>query len=333
MKTTRRTLLWTLCAIALGAPRLAAQAPAAAISRASAERILRDVKYLSDDAREGRGIGTAGLDSAAAYIAREFQQAGLVPGGTRGYFQGFSIDPTAPVLAHCGLKPAPVKNVIGVQHGKGRLAGQVVVVGAHYDHLGLGGCSSLDPDSTGKVHNGADDNASGTASIMEIARQLRARVPGAAGARTIVFVAFAAEEPRAPGDGGHHYGSRAYVSSLGAAERRGLAGMAVLDRVGTGEAVRVCTGGRGPATLARAFVARAGDLGIPARRCTNRASDHWSFEKAGFVAARLGGMPFAAYHSPRDRPGVVERAQIRRAGLLAWRTLWALRASDLHQAT
>ena len=203
MTTTRRTLLWTLCAFALGAPRLSGQTAAPATSSASAERLLRDVKYLSDDAREGRGIGTAGLDSSAAYIAREFQQAGLKPGGTRGYFQGFSIDATAPILAHCGIKPAPVKNVVGIQPGKGRLAREVVVVGAHYDHLGLGGCSSLDPDSTGKVHNGADDNASGTASIMEMARQMRGRAPGAAGARTMVFVAFAAEELGALGS--HYY--------------------------------------------------------------------------------------------------------------------------------
>jgi len=65
-----------------------------------------------------------------------------------------------------------------------------VIVGAHYDHLGIGGPFALDPDSTGSVHNGADDNASGVAALLEIARTLRGRPP----ARTIVFVAFAGEE-------------------------------------------------------------------------------------------------------------------------------------------
>lgn len=197
MTATRHTLLLALGAIALGAPAASSQTPANGV------RMHRDVSYLAHDAREGRGMGTAGLDSAAAYIAREFQQAGLQPGGAQNYFQPFSVDPSAPVLAHCNIKPAPVRNVIGIQPGKGRLAGQVVIVGAHYDHLGLGGCSSLSPDSAGKVHNGADDNASGTAGIMEMARLIRGRIQGVADARTIVFIAFSAEELGALGS--HFY--------------------------------------------------------------------------------------------------------------------------------
>jgi hypothetical protein len=81
------------------------------------------------------------------------------------------------------------------------LAGQVLVIGAHYDHLGLGGFGSMDPDSTGKIHNGADDNASGTTALMDVARLLRDRRLD----RTVVFIAFSAEEE---GDLGSEY----YVS-------------------------------------------------------------------------------------------------------------------------
>ena len=70
------------------------------------------------------------------------------------------------------------------------LRNEAVIVGAHYDHLGLGGFGSLDPDSTGKVHNGADDNASGAAMLIEIAERLAAAPP----ARTVVFIAFSGEE-------------------------------------------------------------------------------------------------------------------------------------------
>jgi len=156
--------------------------------------VLADVKYLSEDAREGRGVGTAGLDSAASYIARQFQGAGLKPGGTEGFFQPFKVDTTAPALAHCGVRPATIKNVIGVFPGRGRLANQTVVIGAHYDGLGKGGCGSLDPDSLGVVHNGADDNASGTAGIMEVARLLKERTRGTGDRRAIVIVAFTGEE-------------------------------------------------------------------------------------------------------------------------------------------
>jgi hypothetical protein len=158
----------------------------------AAERIRADIRYLADDARQGRGVGTVGLDSAAQYIARQLQLAGIAPGGTDGYFQPFDIDPSAPAMAHSGLGGAAVKNVIGVIPGRGSLAEQVVVLGAHYDHLGFGGAGSLDPDSVGVVHNGADDNASGTAALLETARILTGRA--ADNARTIVFVAFTAEE-------------------------------------------------------------------------------------------------------------------------------------------
>jgi Zn-dependent M28 family amino/carboxypeptidase len=158
----------------------------------SAERIQAHIDFLAADALQGRGVGTAGLDSAAAYVARAFARIGLTQIGQDGFYQPFVIDSTAPAAAHTGLGGAAVKNVVGLLPGRGPLADEVVVVGAHYDHLGLGGMGSLDPDSSGVIHNGADDNASGTAALVEVARLLRARANG--DRRTIVFVAFTAEE-------------------------------------------------------------------------------------------------------------------------------------------
>ncbi len=84
-----------------------------------------------------------------------------------------------------------VKNVVAVLDGEGPRAEETIVVGAHYDHVGFGGQGSLAPGST-DVHNGADDNASGTVALIELARQLAARdqpLP-----RRLVFIAFSAEE-------------------------------------------------------------------------------------------------------------------------------------------
>jgi len=157
-----------------------------------ARRALADLQYLAADEREGRGVGTRGLEQAGDYIARELRRAGLEPGGPAGgFFQEFTLAPDAPAVAHTNLGGARVRNVIGVLPGRSpALRRQIVVIGAHYDHLGLGGPNALDPDSTGRVHNGADDNASGTAALLEIARLLR----GARPARTVVLVAFSAEE-------------------------------------------------------------------------------------------------------------------------------------------
>ena len=157
-----------------------------------ADRIKHDISYLASDRLEGRGVGTAGLDSAGIYIAQAFMDAGLEPAGTDGFLQPFTIDPTAPAAAHAGVSDVRVANVVGIKPGSGSLAGEAVVIGAHFDHLGYGGFGSLDPDSVHVVHNGADDNASGTAAIIEAARLLAER--SGADTRTLVFVAFTAEE-------------------------------------------------------------------------------------------------------------------------------------------
>src|SRR5712691_7453139 len=152
----------------------------------AARRALADVRYLADDAREGRGVGTKGIGAAAAYIRQGFARAGL-----RASLQPFTISPDAPAVMHTQLGGTATANIVGVLPGRSAaLRGEVVVVGAHYDHLGYGGFGALDPDSTGRVHPGADDNASGTAALIEVARLLHGRRP----ARTIVFIAFSGEE-------------------------------------------------------------------------------------------------------------------------------------------
>ena len=96
-------------------------------------------------------------------------------------------------IEHLARNRRTVRNVIGVLPGSDpQRAKEAVVIGAHYDHVGLGGRLSVTPERTGEIHNGADDNASGTASLIEMARAAgteRARYP-----RTLVFVAFAGEE-------------------------------------------------------------------------------------------------------------------------------------------
>ena len=96
-------------------------------------------------------------------------------------------------VEHLAKNRRTVRNVIGVLPGSDPArAKEAIVIGAHYDHVGLGGRLSVSPERAGEIHNGADDNASGTASIIEIARAAvanRGRFP-----RTLVFVAFAGEE-------------------------------------------------------------------------------------------------------------------------------------------
>jgi len=183
----RRVVLPCLVALLVPVARLDATPP---VAQSPSTRLLEDVKYLSDDRLAGRLTGTPGADSAAAFIARRFAQVGLQP-SARGWFQEFAIAATAPAAQRATVDELRGRNVIGILRGRDRrLRREAVVVGAHFDHLGLGGPLALDPDSTGAVHNGADDNASGTAGLIEIARVLARNRPK----RTVVFVAFSGEE-------------------------------------------------------------------------------------------------------------------------------------------
>src|SRR5918999_777466 len=153
-------------------------------------RLIDDIRFLSDDRLQGRMTGSPGADSAAAYLARRFSQVGLQP-AAGGWFQTFTDGRDAPAARQTPGSARIGRNVIGILPGRDpELRNQTIILGAHYDHLGLGGFGSLDPDSTGIVHNGADDNASGAAALIQVGARLAASPP----ARTVVFIAFSGEE-------------------------------------------------------------------------------------------------------------------------------------------
>jgi hypothetical protein len=193
--SARRTLpglavLLTLAASSLGAQQMGTAAHEAARPVPAPVLPLDDIKFLSDDRLAGRLTGSPGADTAAAYLARRFAAVGLQQ-AAGGWFQTFPISRDAPAARSAHVGGLTGRNVIGLLPGRDPvLRNETVIVGAHYDHLGLGGFGSLDPDSTGKVHNGADDNASGAAMLIEIAQRLALAPP----ARTVVFIAFSGEE-------------------------------------------------------------------------------------------------------------------------------------------
>lgn len=156
---------------------------------ADSTRIATDIAFLASDALEGRGTGTAGFDSAATYAARRYAALGL-RALAPGYFQPFTA--RSAVLAHAG-GPAelPTRNVVAFLPGSDpALRGQVIVVGAHLDHLGRSSSGALDPESKDAIRNGADDNASGSAAVLELARLLSANPAR----RSVLFVNFSGEE-------------------------------------------------------------------------------------------------------------------------------------------
>ena len=182
--TSRILLFITL----VSAPAVTAQVTGGS-NGPSLPRLQRDLMTLTADSMDGRGVGTRGIDLAARYIAERFREVGLAPALDGSYFHEFVVRADAPAVAHTTLGGTVARNVVGIVRGS-EWPGSFVVIGAHYDHLGLGGMGSLDPDSTGVVHNGADDNASGTAALLEVARLVAQARPK----RTVVAIAFSGEE-------------------------------------------------------------------------------------------------------------------------------------------
>ena len=223
------------------------------------KRVLADVRYLADDKQQGRGVGTAGLERAGAYIRAAFAHAGL-----QASFQDFTIPTDAPAALHTNLGGTATRNVVAVIPGASTaLRGEIIVIGAHYDHLGLGGFGAMDPDSTGRVHNGADDNASGTAALLEIGRVLAAK--GARPARTIVLVAFSGEELGT-------LGSSFFVQHAVPEPIDSVYAMLNLDMVGRLRSARLLALG---AATAREFPALLDSLNSPPRFDLRASGDGW----------------------------------------------------------
>ena len=123
---------------------------------ASVERFQASVSWLADDSRDGRGLGSEGLEEAGRWLAEQFAAIGLEPAGEDGFFDYFVVsnNPHGDSDEEDGTR---AMNVVGVIRADApeTLPG-FVMVGAHYDHLGFGGQGSLAPDSH-EIHNGADD--------------------------------------------------------------------------------------------------------------------------------------------------------------------------------
>ncbi len=154
-----------------------------------------DIVFLSSDKLKGRETGKPGEKKAARYVVKRFEEIGLEPKGENGsYYQEFTFTARPPKVtgsdsaevAAKKMKPVTGRNVIGyIDNGKPT----TVVIGAHMDHLGMGGYNSLYKGPPA-VHNGADDNASGVAMMLQLAEYLMEHDKN----NNYLFIAFSGEE-------------------------------------------------------------------------------------------------------------------------------------------
>jgi len=237
------------------------------------------VSVLADDMLEGREAGSRGGLAAAKYILRQLEEAGLQPAGSAGRFK-------QPFLSN-------YQNLLAVLPGSDpELQGEFIVVGAHYDHVGYGSRSnSYGP--WGYIHNGADDNASGVAAVLEVIDALsraehRPR-------RSILFAFWDGEENGLLGS--KHWMSQPTISPT--AVRLAIN----VDMVGRLTNGRLEVGGTRCAIGARKLFASSGlsdGLWLDFNWEYKNNSDHWTFYEAGIPSLFLHTGLHDDYHRPSD---------------------------------
>ncbi len=265
----------------------------------SQQSLREHVEVLASPELKGRGLGSPGLEKAAQYVADRFKAYGLMPGGDGGtYFQRFTA------AKGPGGGPVESANVIGVLPGANEaFTDQSAVLGAHLDHLGTG-WPDVHAGDEGKVHPGADDNASGVAVMLELARVLAA---GERPPRTILFIAFTGEEAG-------RLGSKYYVAHAS----RTLAkteGMINLDTVGRLGAQKVTALGTGTATeWQHIFRGASFVTGVESRSVPEslESSDQVSFTEQNVPAVQIFTAAHADYHRPTDTADKIDVAGLAR---------------------
>jgi aminopeptidase N len=264
-------------------------------------RMKADVEWLAAPEREGRGAGSGGLDAAANYIAERFERLGLAPltpaRDANRYFQPFTMtgETGAPVSA---------KNVIAVLPGANpALNGQSLIISAHYDHLGLGWPDAR-AGAKGQTHPGADDNASGVAVMLEMARLMADAKPE----RSVIFAAFAGEEAGLLG--ARHYVRTAQAPGAPFALSGHIADLN-LDTVGRLADGKVTIFGTASAReMPFIFMGAGAVTGVPVQAVTQEinASDHTAFIEAGVPAVQLFASAASDYHRPSDTADKIDDA-------------------------
>jgi hypothetical protein len=269
-----------------------------ALESITTQTLKQHVDYLADDALEGREAGTRGGRTAGDYVRARFQQYQLSAAGADGdYFQPFAPN---------------FRNVLGLLRGSDpKLQDQVIVVGAHYDHIGYGTRrNSRGP--IGQIHNGADDNASGASGLLELAEAF-SMLPEPP-KRSILFAAWDAEEKGLLGT--RHWLARPTVP------REHVVFALNMDMIGRLRNDELTVfGSRTGYGLRRLICRHNPDLKLSFSWSLRPNADHWSFFEQDIPVLMLHTGLHDQYHAPGDDAELINNAGIRRVARLAFETI------------
>ncbi|MCF8244412.1 MAG: M28 family peptidase [Saprospiraceae bacterium] len=259
-------------------------------SAKSIQNLQVDVVYLASNLLEGREVGKPGSELAARYIASRFEKIGLEPKGEGGsWFHPFDFQFNSNPHATGGGESRIGKNVVGYINNN---AENTVVIGAHYDHLGMGmpGTSLYVGDPA--VHNGADDNASGVASLLFLAEYLK---NSNLSTNNYLFLAFSAEELGL-------IGSKKFVEnpSFGLDNVNYMLNMDMVGRLNEEKVLAINGAGTSPVWKDELEKILVGGIKIKTTDSGIGPSDHTSFYLQDMPVLHFFTGQHTDYHKPSD---------------------------------
>ena len=257
----------------------------------------QDVVALSSDLLEGRETGTLGERLASEYIANRFRDLNLTSKGSDGYYQSFVFKPSTNPHEMAGFIYSETdstvigRNVVGYIDNK---APTTVVIGAHYDHLGFGGDGSLYRGDAEEIHNGADDNASGVAILLDLASRLR--LNDQTSGNNYLFIAFSGEEMGL-------LGSNYFVKNptIDTKKVSYMLNMDMVGRLNKEKTIAVHGVGTSP-IFKQVLFANKDVLNIAEHESGIGPSDHTSFYLADIPVLHFFTGQHTDYHKPSDDP-------------------------------
>ncbi len=257
------------------------------------EQIKSDLSVLASDSLQGREVGTEGERMAAAYIASRFEDLGLKPAGTSGYFQPFFVKDAdnpheqAAMSSEDTMQGIEGRNVVALMDNPGS---DIVVIGAHYDHLGYGSFSSLHRGDSA-IHNGADDNASGIAAMLAIANYFKSNSINS----DLLFIGFSGEEK---GLWGSNYFTKNPTVDL--SNVNFMVNMDMVGRLDTAKGIAIH--GTGTAPIWSEVIDQSNTVGLKVIKKESGVgpSDHTSFYLQDLPVLHFFTGQHADYHKPTD---------------------------------
>lgn len=271
---------------------------ALAESETHTRRFHEHVVLLAHPALEGRLPGSQGSELAEAVIARTFEQLGLGGAFNEGeYRQGFTFRQGGRFNDRAAAQIVEGFNVGAILPGQGDLATEWIVLGAHHDHLGRGAFGSR--RGAGAIHEGADDNASGTAAILLAAEMLAARFTSNEDPdqdrRSLLFVTFSGEESGLNGS--------AFFAENPPVQLENVALMINVDMIGRIQNQSVSVSGVASGKGLELIVdsAAGGSLRVSKPAGLTSRSDHAEFYRRGVPVLFFTETIFPdEYHTPDD---------------------------------